>query len=98
MRSGAVPLLRGRLSSEARGSDDSRKLCQKACCARSLRCQPQDVLFVLLANDGEAALLQDPSGGDVVLGNTCIEGAAHLHAAKKYRERLRGDPPAPVLP
>jgi hypothetical protein len=76
---------------------NARKLCQKACCARSVRCQLQDVLFVLLANDGEAAFLQDPDGAYVVLGNTRVEGAAYLHVANEYSERLRGDPLAPVL-
>ncbi len=66
--------------------------------ARSVGCQLQDVLFILLAHDGEAAFLQDPDGGDVVLGNTRVEGAAYLHVAKEYTKRLRGDSLAPVLP
>ena len=60
----------------------------------SVRCQPQDVLLVLLADDGEAAFLQNPDGGDVVLlhGEGCREsgqsGAAVVVNAGASKHRL----------
>ena len=60
---------------------------------RSVRRQPKDVLALLLADDSEAALLQDADGTNVVLGYRRVEGAAHLRVSKELRERLRGSRP-----
>src|SRR5215212_329677 len=62
-----------------------------------VRSQPKDVFAVLLADHGEAALLKDADGADVVLGYRRVEGAARLRVAQEPRERLRGDALAPVL-
>jgi hypothetical protein len=61
-------------------------------------CQSQNVILVLLADDGKAGFLQDPDGRVIVLGYTRVEGAAYLHATDEYSERLCGDTLAPVFP
>ena len=50
---------------------------------RSVRRQPKDILALLLADDSEAALLQDADGTNVVLGYHRVEGAAHLRVSKE---------------